>query len=62
MILLQKYTNDFSKMIQQYQLNDEPLCYTGTPEMPIKISLKNSFIHPIVGIDDGRLTNFFVFR
>ncbi len=47
-------------MIQQYQLNDEQLRYTGTPEMPIKISLKNPFIHPIIGIANDRLTNFFV--
>lgn len=59
-MLLQKYTDDFSKMIQQYQLNDEQLRYTGTPEMPIKISLKNPFIHPIIGIANERLTNFFV--
>lgn len=59
-MFLQKYTNDFSTMIQQYQLNDEQLRYTGTPEMPIKISLKNPFIHPIVGITNDCLTNFFV--
>lgn len=59
-MFLQKYTNDFSKMIQQYQLNDEQLRYTGTPEMPIKISLKNPFIHPIIGIANDCLTNFFV--
>ncbi|MBO0473132.1 hypothetical protein IGL98_002755 [Enterococcus sp. DIV0840] len=59
-MFLKRYTNDFSTIIQQYQLNDEQLLFTGTPEMPIKISLENSFIHPIVGIEDGRLTNFFV--
>ncbi|MET3563628.1 hypothetical protein ABID30_002724 [Enterococcus rotai] len=59
-MFLQKYTNDFSKMIQQYQLNEEQLRYTGTPEMPIKFSLKNPFIYPIIGIANDRLTNFFV--
>lgn len=59
-MFLKKYTDDFSTMIQQYQLNDEQLLFTGTPEIPIKIALVNPFIHPIVGIDNGRLTNFFV--
>ncbi|EOI05135.1 hypothetical protein UAY_00609 [Enterococcus moraviensis ATCC BAA-383] len=59
-MLLQEYTNDFSQLIQQYQLNDEQLRFTGTPEMPIKIALENPFVHPILGITDNQLTNFFV--
>ncbi|EOL47804.1 GNAT family N-acetyltransferase [Enterococcus caccae] len=59
-MLLQRYTADFSAMIQHYQLNDEQLLYTGTPEMPIQISQTNPFIHPILGIENKQLTNFFV--
>lgn len=59
-MILQKYTSDFSRMIHDYQLNDEQLRFTGTPEMPIKIALENPFIHPILGITDNQLTNFFV--
>ncbi|MDA9472307.1 GNAT family N-acetyltransferase [Enterococcus sp. 5H] len=59
-MLLQEYTDAFSTMIQQFQLTDEQLAYTGRPEMPIKISKANSFIHPILGIEDELLTNFFV--
>ena len=59
-MILKKYMDDFSSMIQQYQLSDEQLLYTGTPEIPIKISLTNPFIHPILGIENNQLTNFFV--
>lgn len=59
-MFLQEYTDAFSTMIQQFQLSDEQLAYTGRPEMPIEISKSNSFIHPILGIEDELLTNFFV--
>ncbi|MGX7244119.1 GNAT family N-acetyltransferase [Enterococcus quebecensis] len=57
---LQKYTPDFSNMIEQYQLDEKQLLHTGTPEIPITISQKNHFIHPILAIEENRLTNFFV--
>jgi len=59
-MLLQRYNDGFAKMIQQYQLNDEQLLFTGTPEIPIQISQSTPAIHPILGIDNNRLTNFFV--
>lgn len=59
-MLLSEYNEEFSALIHQYQLTEEQLRFTGTPEMPLKIALTNPFIHPIVGIENGRLTNFFV--
>lgn len=59
-MLLQEYTDEFSAKINQFQLSDEQLAYTGRPEMPIKISESHSFIHPILGIEGDLLTNFFV--
>ncbi|WP_086330290.1 GNAT family N-acetyltransferase [Candidatus Enterococcus mansonii] len=59
-MFLQKYTNDFAELIHHYQLTEEQLLYTGTPEMPIKIAQTNHFIHPVLAIEQGQLTNFFV--
>lgn len=59
-MLLQKYEDTFKELVQQYQLTDEQLRFTGLPEQPIIISRTNLFIHPILGIDGGLLTTFFV--
>jgi GNAT superfamily N-acetyltransferase len=59
-MLLKKYNDTFSELIKEYQLTDEQLLFTGAPEVPLKISLTNPFIHPIVGIENNLLTNFFV--
>lgn len=59
-MLLQTYTPAFSDIIRQYQLTEDQLLYTGRPELPIKISKSNVFIHPILAIEDELLTNFFV--
>jgi GNAT superfamily N-acetyltransferase len=59
-MLLRKYNEAFSALIQDYQLTEQQLIYTGTPELPLKIALTNPFIHPIIGVEGKQLTNFFV--
>lgn len=50
----------FQLLIDQYQLSEEQLRYTGTPDFPIKIAENFSFIHPLLGIENDKLTTFFV--
>lgn len=59
-MLLRKYNEAFLALIQDYQLTEQQLIYTGTPELPLKIALTNPFIHPIIGVAGKQLTNFFV--
>jgi ribosomal protein S18 acetylase RimI-like enzyme len=59
-MLIKKYDEAFSALIQEYQLTEQQLLYTGTPELPLKIALTNSYVHPIIGIEEKQLTNFFV--
>ncbi|MTD37598.1 hypothetical protein GIX45_02895 [Erwinia sp. CPCC 100877] len=58
--MLKKYDEAFLELIQEYQLMKQQPLYTGTSELPLKIASTSSFIHPIAGIEEKRLTNFFV--
>jgi len=54
------YNDSFKDLIEQYQLTDEQLEFTGTPKECLELSRKDHDRHSILAIDEGKLVVFFV--
>jgi RimJ/RimL family protein N-acetyltransferase len=54
------YEKRFKQAIDQYQLNEEQLRYTGDPKDCIKLSNEDSERHSILAMENDQLVTFFV--
>lgn len=54
------YNDSFKDLIEQYQLTDEQLEFTGTPKECLELSREDCNRHSILAIDEGELVVFFV--
>lgn len=54
------YDERFKQEIDQYQLNEEQLRYTGDPKDCIKLSNEDSERHSILAMENDQLVTFFV--
>jgi len=54
------YDEGFKQAIDQYQLNEEQLRYTGDPKDCIKLSDEDSERHSILAMENDQLVTFFV--
>lgn len=57
---LLSYNESFWPFIEQYQLSEEQLEFTGTPLDCIKLAQEEQDRHCILAIDEGKLVTFFV--
>ncbi|MEY8348100.1 GNAT family N-acetyltransferase [Bacillus cereus] len=54
------YNERFKKVINQYTLTEEQLCYTGIPKECVKLSSQDSDRYSILVMKDDELVTFFV--
>lgn len=54
------YNDSFTDFIEQYQLTDEQLEFTGTPKECLELSKEDRDRHSILAIDEEKLVVFFV--
>src|SRR6476660_1543258 len=54
------YEESYKHLIEQYQLTEEQLRFTGKPTDCIELSNEDVDRHSILAIEDGKLVTFFV--
>jgi len=54
------FEDSFMQLIEQYQLTEEQLEFTGTPQECLELSKADTNRHSILAIDEGKLVVFFV--
>ncbi len=54
------YTESFWSLIEQYQLSEEQLEFTGTPLDSIKLAQEDQDRHCILALEEEKLVTFFV--
>ncbi|UED82405.1 GNAT family N-acetyltransferase [Lysinibacillus sp. CD3-6] len=54
------FEDNFMQLIEQYQLTEEQLKFTGTPQKCLELAKADANRHSILAIDEGKLVVFFV--
>ncbi|MFJ7647268.1 GNAT family N-acetyltransferase [Lysinibacillus sp. NPDC097279] len=54
------FEDNFMHLIEQYQLTEEQLEFTGTPQECLELAKADANRHSILAIDEGKLVVFFV--